>query len=372
MKIIVATDSFKGSLSSIEAGEAIKEGILRAVDADVTVMPIADGGEGTVDALVSGLGGTFMVTKVTAPLGGTVDATWGLIDDGTTKTAVIEMAAAAGIVLLKRDELNPLHTTTYGVGELIRAAIDEGCRRFIIGIGGSATNDGGVGMLTALGYEFLDADNMPISQGAAGLKSLNAILCRNVSPKLSECDFYVACDVNNPLCGENGCSAVFGPQKGATPDMIKKMDKWLENYADLSGGNKNYPGSGAAGGMGFAFLTYLKASLCSGIKIVLEETKLEEQIKHADIVITGEGRMDSQTVMGKAPVGVAGIAKKYGKRVIAFCGCAADDAGVCNEYGIDAFFPILRTVMSEEEALDKKNAASNLTKTAEQVFRLIG
>lgn len=371
MKVVIAIDSFKGSLSSIEAGEAIKNGILQSQNADVLISPIADGGEGTVAALVMGMNGTLKSSVVTGPLGNKVNAEWGILDDGNSKTAIIEMASAAGIVLLKKEELNPLYTTTYGVGELIKEAIHEGCRRFIIGIGGSSTNDGGVGMLEALGFKLLDSNNEVIQRGAIGLQDLISINKDNVISELSDCVFRIACDVKNPLCGDSGCSAVYGPQKGADSEMIKLMDKWLEAYADIAGGDKNYPGTGAAGGMGFAFLTFLNASLEPGIDIVLEETGLEGKIKEADIVITGEGRMDSQTVMGKAPIGVARLGKKHNKRVIAFCGCASSDAGICNEYGIDAYFPILRNIVSLEEALDKNNAFDNLSKASEQVFRLI-
>jgi len=371
MKVVVAIDSFKGSLTSVEAGRAVAEGISHALDAEVIVRPVADGGEGTVEALVEGLGGTLVTTLVTGPLGSLVDATWGIIEVSGMRSAIIEMSSASGIALLSREELNPTETTTYGVGEIILDAIDKGIRNFIIGIGGSSTNDGGVGMLQALGFEFLDSSKKQIARGAKGLESLIDIRFNNVTPELSSCSFKVACDVTNPLCGKLGCSRVFGPQKGATPEQIELMDAWLSNYAKLSGGDKDYPGAGAAGGMGFAFKTFLNASLEPGIGIVLKETRLEDYIKDADIVVTGEGRMDSLTIMGKAPVGVAALARKYDKRVIAFCGCSSDDADVCNEFGIDAYFAVLRNVVSLEEALDKKNAAFNLSQTAKQVFRLL-
>lgn len=375
MRVVIAIDSFKGSLSSLEAGSAVKEAICRLDNkADVIVKPLADGGEGTVEALASGLDSDIIEVCVNGPLMKEVNAKYCILRD--TNTAVIEMAAASGITLVSDDERNPLETTTYGVGELIRDAIDRGCRRFIVGIGGSATNDGGTGMLSALGFEFLDKDNKPIDRGAKGLEKLCKIRTDNVISQLKECTFNIACDVKNPLCGEKGCSRVFGPQKGATPDMIEQMDAWLENYAEITKtvsdkGNKDFEGAGAAGGLGFAFLAYTNASLKSGIDIVLEEIKLEEDIKLADVVVTGEGRLDSQTVMGKAPIGVAKLAKKYGRKVIAFSGCVTDDADVCNEYGIDAFFPILRSVTTLEEALDKSNAYHNLCATAYQVFRLI-
>ena len=375
MKVIVAVDSFKGSLSSLEAGAIIKQGIKKAIpDAKVWVRPLADGGEGTVEALTLGMGGKLEHITVTGPLGKSVQCVYGVIEE--TKTAIIEMSSAAGITLIAESDRNPLNTTTYGVGQIIKEAVFRGCRHFIIGIGGSATNDGGIGMLKALGYGMLDKNQNQIPFGAKGLKELVRITDENVFPKLRECTFQIACDVTNVLCGEQGCSAVFAPQKGATPDMIKQMDKWLARYAELTTqkyphANANRAGTGAAGGLGFAFLSYTNAVLESGIKIVLEEIKLEQDIKSADIVVTGEGRLDRQTAFGKAPIGVAEIAKKYNKTVLAFSGCATEDAVICNQYGIDAFFPILRTIQTLEEAMDSKNAEKNLLFTAEQVFRLI-
>lgn len=375
MKVVVAIDSFKGSLSSMEAGTAVAEGIYRAdKDAEVTVRPLADGGEGTVEALTAGMNGRIESVKVTGPLGNTVEASYGIIAE--TKTAIIEMAAAAGITLLAEKDRNPLYTTTYGVGELMQDAMKKGCRNFIVGIGGSATNDGGVGMLQALGYGFLDAAGRQVPYGAEGLARIVKITDDRVVPELKECHFKIACDVTNPLCGEQGCSAVFGPQKGATLSMVEEMDKWLMHYAALTKekypqSDRNKPGTGAAGGLGFAFLSYTNAALDSGVKIILEETKLEEHIKSADIVITGEGRLDSQTIMGKAPIGVARMAKQYGKKVLAFSGCVTEDAVLCNRHGIDAFFPILRSVTTLEEAMSPEKARENLAATVEQVFRLI-
>ena len=375
MNIVVAIDSFKGCLSSIEAGEAIREGILKAIgNANVQVRPLADGGEGTVEALVLGMQGRIEKVNVTGPLGELAEAKYGIISE--SKMAIIEMSAAAGITLVEEKKRNPLNTTTYGVGELIKDAIEKGCRYFIVGIGGSATNDGGIGMLQALGYEFLDEKGDQVPFGAKGLSLIKEISDENVLPQLKECIFKVACDVTNPLCGELGCSAVFGPQKGASPDMIWDMDIWLSDYAKLTqakypNANMNQAGTGAAGGLGFAFLSYMNATLESGVKIVLEETKLESYIKDADIVVTGEGRLDGQTIMGKAPIGVAQMAKKYGKKVIAFSGCVTDDAVLCNEHGIDAFFPILRTVTTLEEAMKPDVARKNLVATVEQVFRLL-
>ena len=375
MRVVVAIDSFKGSMSSLEAGEAISNGIKKAhKDAEVEIRPLADGGEGTVEALSIGMGGRLINVDVTGPVGRKVTAVYGIVD--SSKTAIIEMSQAAGITLVSGDEKNPLYTTTFGVGELIKDAINKGCRHFVVGIGGSATNDCGIGMLQALGYEFLDKEGKQVGFGASGVRDIVSIRDENVIKELSECYFRVACDVNNPLCGELGCSAIYGPQKGATKEMVADMDGWLKNYSKIvkekyPDADCEYPGTGAAGGLGYAFFNFTNSKLESGIKIVLDETKLEEYVKDADIVVTGEGRLDHQTVMGKAPVGVANIAKKYNKKVIAFSGSVTEDAGVCNEHGIDAFFPILRRIVTLEEAMQTDTAKQNLTDTAEQVFRLL-
>ena len=379
MKVVVAIDSFKGSLSSMEAGQEIAEGVKRVYqNAEVVVRPLADGGEGTVEALVEGMGGIFVTKEVTGPLGEKVEAIYGIIEskDDLSKTAIIEMSAAAGITLIPEESRNPMNTTTYGVGELILDAIERGCRHFIVGIGGSATNDGGVGMLQALGYDFLTREGKTISYGGNGLRELACIEESNVHPILKECTFKVACDVTNPLCGENGSSAIFGPQKGATPEMVQELDQLLLHYAELSKSinshaDRFYPGTGAAGGMGFAFLTYTNAILESGIQIVLKETKLEELIATADFVVTGEGRLDGQTALGKAPIGVADLAKKHQKKVLAFAGAVTPDAKECNQHGIDAFFPILRGIVTLKEAMDKENAHRNMVHTVEQVFRVV-
>ena len=374
MRVLVAIDSFKGSLTSLQAGSAVQEGIREwNPQIGVEVFPVADGGEGTVAALYSSIGGRLMECTVTGPLGAPVKAQYAILNNGT---AVIEMSAAAGITLISSEQRDPMQTTTYGVGELILDAIRQGCRHFVVGIGGSAPNDGGAGMLSALGFQFLDETGKNISFGAVGLEKLTSICVETAIPELRECTFRVACDVNNPLCGEYGCSAVYGPQKGADEAMIRKMDLWLENYADLASlvsekADKNYPGAGAAGGLGFAFLSFLNAKLESGIQIILEEMGFEQKIQKADIVVTGEGRLDSQSVMGKVPVGVAKLAKKYGKRVIAFAGCITEDARICNDHGIDAFFPILPGVITLQEAMNTDNAYRNLKNTAHQVFRLL-
>ena len=374
MKVVVAIDSLKGSLSSLEAGDAIKTGILNVMpDANVVVRPLADGGEGTVVALTLGMGGKLVTVTVTGPLAEPVDCVYGILAD--KETAVIEMAGAAGITLVPESKRNPLHTTTYGVGEVIKDAISKGCRHFIVGIGGSATNDGGIGMLQALGFGMLDKDEKQVAYGAKGLHDLKTITEDAILPELRDCTFRIACDVTNPLCGENGCSAVFGPQKGADAGMILEMDQWLAHYAKLaSETHKNadatYPGSGAAGGMGFAFLAYTNAVLESGVKIILEETNLESDIIDADIVITGEGRLDAQTAYGKAPIGVAKLAKKYHKKVLAFAGTITEDAVVCKEHGIDEFYQITPENQALEDAMKPSIAKENMINTVERVFHL--
>ena len=376
MHVVVAIDSFKGSLSSMEAASAVAEGVLAAAPhARLTLCPLADGGEGTLDALLSATNGIRETLTVQGPLGTPVDACYGYLPE--TRTAVIEMAQAAGLTLLGEQERDPMRTTTFGVGELIRHAIEaHSCRRFLVGLGGSATNDGGVGMLTALGYAFLDADSTPIPPGAKGLEVLARIDPLGAHPALRDCNFILACDVTNPLCGERGCSAVFAPQKGATPEQIPLMDAWLADYAKqthaLLGVNRsNQAGAGAAGGLGFAFLSYLHAEMRAGIDVVIEATRLEEHVRTADLVITGEGRLDGQTGMGKAPVGIARVAKAHGKPVLALAGSLTPDASACTRLGIDAFFPILPTPCSLSDAMEPSNAAANLKRTAEQALRLM-
>ncbi|EHJ56553.1 glycerate kinase [Streptococcus urinalis FB127-CNA-2] len=375
MSIVIAVDSFKGSLSSLDAGLAIKKGILKAdTNAEIIVRPIADGGEGTVEALTQDMGGKIITKTVTGPLGQKVSATYGFIEH--QKTAIIEMATASGLTLIATEHRNPLLTTTYGLGELIKDAIKKGARHFIIGIGGSATNDGGIGMLQALGFTLVDKNDKAVSRGALGLKELHKIDITTAIPELKECDFSIASDVTNPLTGNNGASRVFGPQKGANPEMILKMDTWLANYAHLVNQDvkliySNTPGSGAAGGLGFAFMAFFKTTLESGIDLILRKTNLRTYLEKADIVITGEGKLDSQTSMGKAPIGIAKLAKSFNKPVIAFSGIVTAEANRCHTAGIDAFFPILRDITTLEQALKPEVAKNNLENTSEQVFRLI-
>ena len=369
MKIVIATDSLKGSLTSLEAGEAIREGILLAdPKAEIVIRPVADGGEGTTEALTLGMGGHYETVDVCGPFHNRVNARYGILPDGT---AVMEMSQAAGITLVPEGgHLDPIKATTFGVGEMIIDAIRKGCRSFILGIGGSATNDGGAGMLKALGFSLLDHEGRDIRSGAEGLSDLASIDDKNVIPELKECSFRVACDVKNPLCGDKGASKVFGPQKGAKADDIVKMDGWLKHFADLAGGDPEAEGAGAAGGLGFAFQTFLPAKLESGIDLVLDVTRLSDYVKDCDLVITGEGRLDSQSAMGKAPVGVAKIGKKYGKPVIAFSGSATRDARILNSCGIDAFFPTRRVSISLEDAMKPDNARQDMIDTVEQAMRL--
>lgn len=375
MKVVIAIDSLKGSLSSMEAGMAIKDGILAAKpDAEVIVKPLADGGEGTTDALIEGMNGERIDLTVTGPMHTPVDAYYGYLKD--TNTAVMEMASAAGITLVPDSEKNPLLATSYGVGEMINDAIQRGCRNFIIGIGGSVTNDGGIGMLKALGVRFLDENDEDAGEGGQALAKVARIDVSGMNPLLKECHIQVACDVNNPLCGENGSTYVYGPQKGVTEDMKKTLDEAMAHFArvtseTLENDYMNTPGAGAAGGLGYAFLAYTGAALTPGIELILDAVGLEEELSSADVVVTGEGRLDFQTAMGKAPVGVARLAKKYNAKVIAFAGSVTKEATACNNEGIDAFFPILRGVCTLAEAMDPVAARNNMTATVEQVFRLL-
>ena len=375
MKVVVAIDSLKGSLSSMEAGMAIKDGVLAAKpDTEVIVKPLADGGEGTTDALIEGMNGERIDLTVTGPMHTPVDAYYGYLKD--TNTAVMEMASAAGITLVPDSEKNPLLATSYGGGEMIIDAIQRGCRNFIIGIGGSITNDGGIGMLKALGVRFLDEKGEDAGEGGQALAKVACIDLSGLNPLLKECHIQVACDVNNPLCGESGSTYVYGPQKGVTEDMKKTLDEAMAHFARvtseaLENDYMNTPGAGAAGGLGFAFLAYVGATLTPGIELILDAVGLEDELSGADVVVTGEGRLDFQTAMGKAPVGVAKLAKKYNAKVIAFAGSVTKEATACNKEGIDAFFPILRGVCTLADAMDPVNARNNMIATVEQVFRLL-
>ncbi len=427
-KILVAVDSFKGSMTSLEAGNAIKKGIKSILpDTEVRVRPVADGGEGTTDALIYGRDGVSRERcYVTGPLGDRITAEYTIYNAADGRTAVMEMAVAAGLPLVPGNRRDPMHTTTYGVGEMINDAVSKGCERFIIGIGGSATNDGGIGMLQALGFYCLDADGHEVPYGAEGLGVLERIVIpgkmlvrKNSSElavadpvdtpivgtaaisgagavdescvddddfasRLSRCTFSIACDVTNPLVGELGCSRVFAPQKGADAEMVEIMDGYMKNYADVversaeGKSDRNTPGAGAAGGLGYAFLMFLGGKLMPGIDIVLSETGLEADVEWADTVITGEGRIDAQTMMGKTPLGVAKLAKKHGKYVIAIGGCLGDGAENCVKEGLFNECYAVNNVLGIDDsdseqvrtAMKPENAAANLTTCAAKITEL--
>ncbi len=358
------------------AGEAVRRGILSACpDAAVRVLPLADGGEGTMDALCLGLGGEKIPVQVTGPLGERVSAFYAAVPG--QGLAILEIAQAAGLVLVGPGARNPLRTTTYGVGEMIRNALDRGIRKFIVGLGGSATNDGGLGMLSALGFRFCDAAGSPAGIYGDDVGKVSEIDVSGADPRLKESSFLAAVDVKNPLCGTDGASAVcFGPQKGASPEIIEKLDAGLKIFAEITEktlGKKlaEIPGTGAAGGLGYAFLAYLHAVMKPGAEIVLDAVDMDGAMQGADYVVTGEGRLDEQTAMGKAPSRVAGLAKKHGAIVISLSGSTADGAGILNRHGIDAYFSVMHRPMSLEEALDIQVTQKNLETAANQLFLLI-
>lgn len=373
MKVVIAPDSFKGSLSASEVSGYIEKGVRKVFEAaDIVRIPMADGGEGTVQSLVDSTNGVVVNVKVKGPLLKEVDAFYGILGDGTT--AVIEMAAASGLPLLSEDERNPMVTTTYGTGELIRHALDKGCDSIIIGIGGSATNDGGAGMIKALGARLLDKDGKEVGCGGGCLDRVEAIDLSNMDKRLKCCRIIAACDVDNPLVGPRGASHIFGPQKGADEEMVKALDKNLLHYAEVvekvTGiAIKDFPGAGAAGGLGGGLLAFLGAELKRGIDIVLEATGFEERIKDADIIITGEGRMDYQTQYGKTPYGVAQAAKKYGIPVIAIVGSVGQNAEVLYNMGFCGIFSIINRPMMLEEAVSESGRL--LTGTAENIMRML-
>ncbi|NLU16258.1 glycerate kinase [Serratia liquefaciens] len=368
-KVVIAPDSFKESLSALEVAEAIERGFRQIFpQVQYVKLPMADGGEGTVDSMVAATGGEIVRAEVTGPLGQPVQAFYGLLGEG--ETAVIEMAAASGLHLAPKAQRDPRMTTSYGTGELILAALERGVKAIILGIGGSATNDGGAGMLEALGVKLLDDQRQCLQPGGAALAQLAYIDLSGMDPRLQQVSITAACDVDNPLCGANGASAVFGPQKGATPETVAQLDAALRHYGTLleqATGREviNVPGAGAAGGMGAALLGMLNARLRPGIEIVIETLRLEEALRDADLVITGEGRLDSQSIHGKTPIGVARVAKRYGLPVIGIAGSLSKDYQVVHQHGIDAAFSVLDRVVSLEEALAE--AADNLEVTARNV-----
>jgi glycerate kinase len=375
MKVIIAMDSFKGSLSSNELANSVEQGIKKVYpDAEVIKIPVADGGEGTVESLVEGTDGNFVEVSIADPLLIPVKAKYGILGDG--KTAVIEMATASGLPLVPIDKRNPMKTTTYGTGEMIKDAVSKGCREFLIGIGGSATNDGGIGMMKALGVKFYGENNIELGHGGEQLSKVKKIDMSNLLPEIKECKFLIACDVDNPFYGLNGAAHVYGRQKGATEEMVLELDNGLKHFSevvkqDLNIDIANVPGAGAAGGLGGGFLAFLDGELRPGIDIVLEEVGLKDKLEGVDFVITGEGRMDFQSVMGKAPVGVAKLAKTKNIPVIALAGGVADDAGEVHNHGIDSIFSIMNYPMTLEEAMEPKRASILVEKNVEEIFRLI-
>jgi glycerate 2-kinase len=369
MKVIIAPDSFKESLSALEVANAIEKGFRDIFpEAEYVKIPMADGGEGTVQSLVDATGGRIVKTEVTGPLGDRVQAFFGVLGDG--KTAVIEMAAASGLHLVPSEKRNPLVTTTRGTGELILAALNEGAEHIIIDIGGSATNDGGAGMIQELGGRLLDRNGKEIGPGGGSLSELADIDLSGLDVRLKHVKIEVACDVDNPLTGPKGASAIFGPQKGATPEMVAILDKNLQHYADaiervLGKQVKDIPGAGAAGGLGAGLLAFLDAELKRGVEIVLETVKFHERIQDASLVITGEGRIDGQTIFGKTPIGVAKAAKRYNIPVIAIAGSVSDDSDVVLSHGIDALYSIVPGIIPLEKAL--ANAEYYVVKTARNI-----
>ena len=373
MKIVIAPDSFKGSLTALQVAGAIEVGLRRVFpDAAIEKVPMADGGEGTVQSLVDATGGEILTTQVVDPLSNSIEAEYGVLGDGVT--AVIEMAAASGLTLVPLDKRDPRITTTYGTGELIQAALAHGCRKLIIGIGGSATNDGGAGMAQALGAKLLTTSGKQIEPGGGSLATLSSIDLSELDPRIAETETVVACDVNNPLTGKQGASHVYGPQKGATSEMIEVLDANLAHFdktvqRDLSKSVGNVPGAGAAGGLGAGLMAFLDASLKSGIEIVTEAIQLSKRFSDADLVITGEGQINFQTVFGKTPVGVAKVAKTHNLPVIAIAGSIADDSNGVYDAGIDAMVDIVPEPMSLETAIE--NATTLIETAAERAGRMV-
>lgn len=373
MKIVIAPDSFKESLTALEVAQAIKSGFAEIFpDAEYCLVPMADGGEGTVQSLVDASLGKIVHCPVTAPLGNQIIAFFGVTGDGDT--AIIEMAAASGLPLVPVEQRNPTKTTSFGTGELIKRALDQGVSKIILGIGGSATNDGGVGMLQALGVKFTDNQGNSIQAGGKHLREIINIDFTKLDPRLQNIEILVACDVDNPLCGERGASAIFAPQKGATPEMVEELDDALNHFAKVVLSQygkeiKNIAGAGAAGGMGAGLLLLPKVKLQKGVAIVLNYTQLAQKIQNADLVITGEGRMDGQSIFGKTPIGVAKVAKSFNKPVIAVVGSLGDGYQAVYEHGIDAIFPIINNTKGLADAL--ANATQNLHRTARNIAKLL-
>ena len=373
MKILVAPQEFKGSISALSASEAAKNGILRVFpEAEVVLCPVADGGDGTLETLVEVSGGEVRTCSVQNPIGETIQAQWGAMGDGVT--AVIEMARTSGLALLSLDERDPLNASTYGLGQAISEALNEGFRKFIVGIGGSATNDAGAGMAQALGANLLDARGNTISFGGAALSSLQTVDISNMDSRIKESKFLVACDVSNPLTGEEGASAVYGPQKGATPEMVQRLDDALSNFAtvvkkDLKKDVSEMLGAGAAGGLGAGMMAFMGAELKAGVDIVLDTVNLRDKLSSVDLVITGEGGMDFQTIYNKAPIGVARIASEHNIPTIAIAGLLGSNFKIVHEHGIRAATSIVNGPITLEEASDR--AFELISDSVEESLRFI-
>jgi glycerate kinase len=372
MKIVVAPDSFKGSRTTIEVANHIEKGIRKVFqNAEIVKIPIADGGEGTVDALVLGAGGVVREKEVMGPLGEKVIGKYGILHNGI---AVLELASASGLTLVPDDKKNPLITTSYGTGQLIMAAIEEGCHKLIIGLGGSATNDGGVGLAQALGVSFKDENGQELGFGGGELSKLVKIDTSRLDPRVAECEIIIACDVSNPLCGKTGASAIFGPQKGATPKLVELLDQNLAHFAKMIREHLgedviDIPGSGAAGGASVALMVFGKAKICSGIQTVLDVTDIDRHLKDADLVITGEGKIDYQSVFGKVPVGIGQRAKRFQLPVLAIVGGIGVGAQDVYKYGVDAIMSIVNGAMPLAEAMDR--SAELIEDAAERSMRMI-
>ena len=373
MKILVAPQEFKGSISALSAAEAAKTGILRVFpQAEVVLCPVADGGDGTLETLVEVSGGEVKTCSVQNPIGETIQAQWGAMGDGVT--AVIEMARTSGLALLSLGERDPLNASTYGLGQAISEALDEGFRRFIVGIGGSATNDAGAGMAQALGANLLDDQGNTINFGGAALSNLQTVDISNMDSRIKDSKFLVACDVSNPLTGEEGASAVYGPQKGATPEMVRSLDDALSNFAtvvkkDLKKDVSEISGAGAAGGLGAGMMAFMGAELKAGVDIVLETVNLRDKLASVDLVITGEGGLDFQTVYNKAPIGVARIASEHNIPTIAIAGLLGSNFKIVHEHGIRAATSIVNGPMTLEEASER--AFELISDSVEESLRFI-
>ena len=373
MKILIAPQSYKGSISAIKVAEAIKQGALNIFpNIKSLIIPVADGGDGTLETLVESTNGTIHNSNATGPLGNSIPVIWGTLGD--SKTAIIEMARISGLALVPQNKRNPYYTTSYGLGEIIKEALDLDYRKFIIGIGGSATNDGGAGMAQALGAKLTDENKKPIDLGGLALNEITKIDISGIDPRINESEILVACDVNNPLCGPNGASFIYGPQKGASPEMVKTLDDALYHFGsqlirDTGINIMEIEGSGAAGGIGGGMVGFLNAKLKPGIEIVLDSLDFDKSLKNVDLVITGEGQIDFQTVFSKAPIGVAKHAKKYNIPVIAICGSLGENYQDVHSHGIDAVIPIIPKPMDLKNASD--NAYELIKNTSEQIFRIL-